>query len=437
MAEPTGFWTPGLPVTLERLQAALFQKGAPDDFPDLEDLANVAGLDPITNRLWIRNSDGTVTYVTPPVDAAADVGSLRTLGNGSQQAKAGDHGHDVSEINGVGPDIEDGAANVASLRTLGSGAQQAAAGTHNHSFATNVHIARFDSSQEWTIPADTILIWAFAVSGGAGGLGGLWDRPEGGYYAGGNAGGGGAIGISGTPVLVDFDNNDVLSLDIVVGAGADGLESVSGGAVRASAGGTSIVSIHGTVNPLGSSDTTDYLVYLTGGTGGHRVQLDSLFPTAPYPTTSGAAIGRGKGGEGLTAQNSPNRFFYKGIDQFFAEGGDGATILETGWSGGVDNSGTAYGLVGAGGGGGAATMAGASPPAGGLGIDGSDHRFRFTNILPSVRGGSGGDHDPPTAGGDGGFPGSGGGGGAMAVNTAGGDGANGVVIIFYVTADGG
>ena len=173
MAEPTGFWTPGLPVTLERLQAALFQKGAPDDFPDLEDLANVAGFDPTTNRLWIRNSDGTVTYITPPVDAAADVGSLRTLGNGAQQAKAGDHGHDASEISGVGTAPEDGAASVASLRTLGSGSQQAAAGTHNHPFTANVHSERFDSSQEWTIPADAIFIWALAVGGGGGGVGGL------------------------------------------------------------------------------------------------------------------------------------------------------------------------------------------------------------------------------------------------------------------------
>lgn len=63
-----------------------------------------------------------------PIDAAAAIASLRTLGAGAQQAAAGNHTH---------PGLTaDQAAAIASVRTIGLGALQAAAGNHTHAGLT-------------------------------------------------------------------------------------------------------------------------------------------------------------------------------------------------------------------------------------------------------------------------------------------------------------
>ena len=222
----------------------LFQKGAPDDFPDLEDLANVAGFDPTANRLWVRNSDGTVTYITSPVDAAADVGSLRTLGNGAQQAKAGDHGHDASEISGVGPAPEDGAASVASLRTLGSAEHnKLQRGHHNH----NITAVLITASTQWTIPIRFNTAICYAIGGGANGSNGRTGNDDGNSSAL-RAGGG---GYGAYMVLAQLGLNPTLNvgdvLDITIGASGGDTSVYQGSNLLINAPGTDNLNIFFTV----------------------------------------------------------------------------------------------------------------------------------------------------------------------------------------------
>lgn len=74
------------------------------------------------NLLYRYNGSAWITLnASAAVDAAAGVGSLRTLGTGALQAAPGND----SRFN---PGTVDGAANVGTLRTLGTGALQAAAG---------------------------------------------------------------------------------------------------------------------------------------------------------------------------------------------------------------------------------------------------------------------------------------------------------------------
>lgn len=301
-----------------------------------------------------------------------------------------------------------------------------------------VKVTEFTSNDTWTKDADAQYVYVRVFNGGGGG--GSGRRGTDGSSGGGGAGSGGAAFMWGC-----YAAQLGATESVVVGAGGTGGAAVLADNTNGNDGNPGGVSSFAGYslnnNTGGSFNNGTGGLNAAGGSGGNNCQY------LPFDTNADAGIvTNSPGGDGSTSNGQA------GVDVGHAE--TGSVIREMigcpGGGGGGANSGAErsggngggwvnFGIVGLGGGS-YLIQGGAGGVESGTinGANGSDFTTGLRYLSGSGGGGGGGQAAGGAAGngGNGGFPSGGGGGGGASINGtasgAGGDGADGLVVVYEI-----
>jgi|TARA_R110002012_G_scaffold223062_2_gene395045 hypothetical protein len=130
MTVVTGHWSAADAMDASRMNSTVLQQNTFSNRPASDTgLAGKMFYATDTGRLYVQTSGGWEEVF--PNDAAAGVGSKRTLGTGSTQAAPGQHAS-AHEPGGGDAMAVNAAAGTGSLRSLGTSSTTAAAGNHTH-----------------------------------------------------------------------------------------------------------------------------------------------------------------------------------------------------------------------------------------------------------------------------------------------------------------